>query len=161
MAFQNQPIRLIRQKLAEKTRFDPKDLIMFYGDDLILHDDMTLGDANMANFGEIDAFYYGHPLKKEYEDGSDLVVRFKCRTSDRTGRSAAYIYVRRTSPMMEVRDQYAQEQDLNPELVSLRFDGDLINLQSTPEMNDLEGDECLDAVVRQDSTETTGFGSFS
>jgi hypothetical protein len=119
----------------------------FRTDGTELEDDKTLQDYKIKNLENIQAFHKEITAKDLYESGSSFVLRFKIQTSDRRGRDTVFLFMKKSDKMRDLRDQYAKTVNVNPEKVRLRFDGEPLPLESTPDECELEGDECLDVVV--------------
>lgn len=57
------------------------------------------------------------------------------------------MFLRKEERLGILRDKYAKEIDADPNSIKLMFDGDILDLNETPENCDLEGDECIDVVI--------------
>jgi len=120
---------------------------LYHGNFTVLEDRHKVKEYGIKSLDDIDAFIKEKTDKELFMSGSNLVMRFKLQTDDRKGRSGAFVYVRKSAPMREAVKKYCEENGVDSAKVKLKFDGDWISLNATPEECDLEGDECIDVIV--------------
>lgn len=91
----------------------------------------------------------GPPAKRMVVVVDPTMVRVKLQQETNTASNKDLIKmdIKKTMTFKELQKLYAEKFNLQPDNVMFRFDGDLVDLEETPESLDFEDDECLDVVL--------------
>ena len=123
--------------------------IQLWLESALLEDDKTVAESNITAACTVDLTVSSKSLQEVYEEGkSKHILRFKMQTGNRTGRENCFVYMRANDKMIVARDAYAKEMNLDPNTIRIDFDGDHVDLESVPADCDLEGEECLDVMIK-------------
>jgi len=90
------------------------------------------------------------PKRVAVVDPTMIRVKLQEATNTASDKDSLKLDIKKTMTFKELQKLYAEKcnmKDLNPDNVMFRFDGDIVDLQDTPESLDFENDECLDVVL--------------
>lgn len=145
---QKQFVRELRSLIAKKLDVCSSEIpLLFLGTHNRLEDDKTLGECGISNLCTIEAYMNAKTDKELYDEGSSNVLKLKLQTSDRRGRQDKWVYMRMNKTFETTVEEYAVEIGIPSTGIRIKFEGELLNLKSTPADYDLEGEECLDLIL--------------